>query len=266
MDEYRNLVHTARHHLQLELSSGTGPFTQGRRIAIRQGRAQYSNGTRALGSLQGARQATGTFHSVSQRCNGWISSPSFNHRIKVLPNKKMALIVTWNDTTGTGTHKNMLEQLTQQMKRQAAAYTDHLNEVSAAQQKELTRRHQSQLELEADQHQLARNQDLAKLTGMTKGIQERTRQSRQGSCSSASSRTVARSSIFDRRRMAENGRNSDVNHEFNQSMNSSTRCSKGNVNWFRQLWHSKRSIRLHRIIFRMASEYAVGLLLSMANC
>ena len=70
------------------------PFTQGRRIAIRQGRAQYSNGTRALGSLQGARQATGTFHSVSQRCNGWISSPSFNHRIKVLLNKKMALIVT----------------------------------------------------------------------------------------------------------------------------------------------------------------------------
>ena len=57
----------------------------------------------------------------------------------------------------------MLEQLTQQMKRQAAAYTDHLNEVSAAQQKELTRRHQSQLELEAAQHQLARNQDLAEV-------------------------------------------------------------------------------------------------------
>ena len=52
MDEYRNLVHTAHRHLQLELSSGTGPFTQGRRIAIRQGRAQYSNGTRALESLQ----------------------------------------------------------------------------------------------------------------------------------------------------------------------------------------------------------------------
>ena len=99
MDEYRNLVHTARHHLQLELSSV--PFTQGRRIAIRRGRAQHSNGTRALGSLQGARQATGTFHAVSQR---WISSSSFNHRIKVLLNKKMVLIVTLNDATGAGTH------------------------------------------------------------------------------------------------------------------------------------------------------------------
>ena len=68
--------------------------------------------------------------------------------------------------------KNMSEQFTQQMKRQAAAHTDHLNEVLAAQQGELTRKHQSQLELEAAQHQLVRNQDLAKLTGMAKGIQE----------------------------------------------------------------------------------------------
>jgi len=34
--------------------------------------------------------------------------------------------------------KNMSEQFTQQMKRQAAAHTDHLNEVLAAQQGELT--------------------------------------------------------------------------------------------------------------------------------
>ena len=79
------------------------PFTQGRRIAIRRGRAQHSNGTHALGSLQGAHQATGTFHSISQR---WISSSSFNHRIKVLLNKKMVLIVTLNDTTGAGTHNS----------------------------------------------------------------------------------------------------------------------------------------------------------------
>jgi len=38
--EYHNLTHTARRHLQLELPSGIGPFTQGKR--------QHSNGSRAL--------------------------------------------------------------------------------------------------------------------------------------------------------------------------------------------------------------------------
>jgi hypothetical protein len=38
------------------------------------------------------------------------------------------------------------------------------------QQRELTRRHQSQPELEAAQHQLACKQDIAKLAGMAKGI------------------------------------------------------------------------------------------------
>ena len=87
--------------------------------------------------------------------------------------------------------KNLSEQLTQQMKRKAAAHTDHLNQVLTTQQRELTRRHQSQLELEAAQHKLARNQDLAKLADMAKGIRECTRQCRHGSCSSASAGTLA---------------------------------------------------------------------------
>jgi hypothetical protein len=93
----------------------------------------------------------------------------------------------------------MSEQFTWQMKRPEAARTNHLDEVSAAQQGTLTRKHQSQLESGATQHQLVRNQDLAKLTSTAKGIQESARQSRQGSCSSASARTVARGPIVHRR-------------------------------------------------------------------
>jgi hypothetical protein len=57
------------------------------------------------------------------------------------------------------------------MKRQhadAAANTNHLYDVLAAKQGELTRRRQTQVELEADR--LARNQDLAMLTSIAKGI------------------------------------------------------------------------------------------------
>jgi len=49
----------------------------------------------------------------------------------------------------------MSEQFTNQMERQTAAHVDHLDEVLAAQQGELTGTHQSQLELEAAQ--LSRN-------------------------------------------------------------------------------------------------------------
>jgi hypothetical protein len=70
---------------------------------------------------------------------------------------------------------------TQQMQRPEASRTNHLNEVLAAQQGELTRKHQNQLESGAAQHhhQLVRNQDLARLTGMGKGIQESAHHSRK---------------------------------------------------------------------------------------
>jgi hypothetical protein len=61
----------------------------------------------------------------------------------------------------------------------------------SAQQGELTRK-QSQLESGAAQNQLDRNQDLAKLTGRAKVIQESAHQSREASCRSARTRIMAR--------------------------------------------------------------------------
>lgn len=66
----------------------------------------------------------------------------------------------------------MSDQFTQQLKRQAAAYTDHLNDSLKVQQQELTRTFQAERELDMAKLLAAYHQELAKLHGMAKGIQD----------------------------------------------------------------------------------------------
>lgn len=65
----------------------------------------------------------------------------------------------------------MSDQFTQQLKRQAAAYTDHLNESLKAQQQELTRTFDAERQLELATLMAKYHEDLAKLHGLAKGIQ-----------------------------------------------------------------------------------------------
>lgn len=69
----------------------------------------------------------------------------------------------------------MSDQFTQQLKRQAAAHTDHLNEVLSVQQQELTRKHDNERELQLSQVKLAHSEELAKWLGMARGIQQSVR-------------------------------------------------------------------------------------------
>ncbi len=69
----------------------------------------------------------------------------------------------------------MSDQFTQQLKRQAAAHTDHLNEVLSVQQQELTRKHDNERELQLSQLRLAHSEELAKWLGMARGIQHSVR-------------------------------------------------------------------------------------------
>lgn len=66
----------------------------------------------------------------------------------------------------------MSDQFTQQLKRQAAAYTDHLNDSLKMQQQELARTFQADRELEMAKLLATYHQELAKLHGMAKGIQD----------------------------------------------------------------------------------------------
>ena len=66
----------------------------------------------------------------------------------------------------------MSDQFTQQLKRQAAAYTDHLNDSLKMQQQELQRTFDAERELEMAKILASYHQDLAKLHGMAKGIQD----------------------------------------------------------------------------------------------
>ena len=66
----------------------------------------------------------------------------------------------------------MSDQFTQQLKRQAAAYTDHLNDSLKMQQQELQRTFDAERELEMAKLLASYHQDLAKLHGMAKGIQD----------------------------------------------------------------------------------------------
>lgn len=66
----------------------------------------------------------------------------------------------------------MSDQFTQQLKRQAAAYTDHLNDSLKMQEQELKRTFDAERELEMAKLLALYHQDLAKLHGMAKGIQD----------------------------------------------------------------------------------------------
>lgn len=70
-------------------------------------------------------------------------------------------------------HEKILsEQFTQQLKRQAAAYTDHLSDSLATQQDELKRKFEGERELERAKLTSAYHEQLAKLHGMAKGVEE----------------------------------------------------------------------------------------------
>ena len=70
-------------------------------------------------------------------------------------------------------HEQILsDQFTQQLKRQAGAYTDHLNETLNMQKEELIRRFEGERELELAKVLASYHGELAKLYGMAKGVQE----------------------------------------------------------------------------------------------
>lgn len=70
-------------------------------------------------------------------------------------------------------HEKILsEQFTQQLKRQAAAYTDHLNDSLSTQQDELKRKFEGEREIELAKLASAYHEQLAKLHGMAKGVQD----------------------------------------------------------------------------------------------
>lgn len=66
----------------------------------------------------------------------------------------------------------MSEQFTQQLKRQAAAYTDHLSDTLNMQHDELKRRFEGERELELAKVLAAYHEELAKLHGMARGVQD----------------------------------------------------------------------------------------------
>ena len=70
-------------------------------------------------------------------------------------------------------HEQILsDQFTQQLKRQAGAYTDHLNETLNMQKEELIRRFEGERELELAKVLASYHGELAKLFGIAKGVQE----------------------------------------------------------------------------------------------
>jgi hypothetical protein len=75
MDEYRNLIHTARRHLQLELSIRPELALSLKADNWKLGEEDLNIGTMVhahwkITSLQGASQTKGLFHSFPQRCIG----------------------------------------------------------------------------------------------------------------------------------------------------------------------------------------------------
>ena len=66
----------------------------------------------------------------------------------------------------------MSDQFTQQLKLQAAAYTDHLNDTLKTQYGELKRTFEAERELEIAKLAASHHENLAKLHGMGKGIQD----------------------------------------------------------------------------------------------
>lgn len=179
MDEYRNLIDTARRHLRLEVSS-LRPELAATLDAAHIGadelnilmahaywkiltlqkelsRQQALEQQRLLSAVDVQRREDE--HVMESRLR--VEMEKQYYELKAQFSQEMALH-----------EKNMSDQWTQQMKRQAAAHTHHLNDQLAAQHDNLSAKHQMELQLQAAQHQLALLEQLAPLVGAAQGVRD----------------------------------------------------------------------------------------------
>lgn len=181
MDEYRELVDTARRNLQLELSSIrpelTPTFkTEDTKLGEEELNILMAHAYWKIITLQ--KELAKQQHQEQQRLRGALQtqrkedSSILESRLRVeLERQYYELKAQYNHDISV--HEQILsDQFTQQLKRQAGAYTDHLNETLNMQKEELIRRFEGERELELAKVLASYHGELAKLFGMAKGVQE----------------------------------------------------------------------------------------------
>ncbi|XP_046460534.1 MICOS complex subunit MIC60-like [Daphnia pulex] len=181
MDEYRELVDTARHNLQMELSSIRPELapsfkTEGSKLGEEEINILMAHAYWKIITLQKelARQQS----CEQQRLKGALDTQRkedhsvLESRLRVeLERQYYELKAKYNQDISFH-EKTLSDQFTQQLKLQAAAYTDHLNDTLKTQRLELKRTFDAERELEVAKLLASHHENLAKLHGMGKGIQD----------------------------------------------------------------------------------------------
>uniref|UniRef100_A0A0P5XHL2 MICOS complex subunit MIC60 n=1 Tax=Daphnia magna TaxID=35525 RepID=A0A0P5XHL2_9CRUS len=181
MDEYRELVDTARHNLQMELSAirpdlSPNLKTEGTKLGEEEVNILMAHAYWKIITLQ--KELAKQQSREQQRLKGALDMQRkedfsiLESRLRVeLERQYYELKAKYNQDISFH-EKTLSDQFTQQLKLQAAAYTDHLNDSLKTQYLELKRTFEAERELDIAKLSALHHEDLAKLHGMGKGIQD----------------------------------------------------------------------------------------------
>ncbi|XP_045027350.1 MICOS complex subunit MIC60 isoform X2 [Daphnia magna] len=181
MDEYRELVDTARHNLQMELSAirpdlSPNLKTEGTKLGEEEVNILMAHAYWKIITLQ--KELAKQQSREQQRLKGALDMQRkedfsiLESRLRVeLERQYYELKAKYNQDISFH-EKTLSDQFTQQLKLQAAAYTDHLNDSLKTQYLELKRTFEAERELDIAKLAALHHEDLAKLHGMGKGIQD----------------------------------------------------------------------------------------------
>jgi len=181
LDEYRSLVDTARKNLQLELSSIRPDLTasmqnEGAKLGEEELNILMAHAywkitalQKELAKQQSLEQQRLRIALEQQRKEDVVSMEA---RLRVeLERQYYELKAQYGHDIAM--HEKVLsDQFMQQLKRQAGAHIDHLNEMLNVQQEELTRRHGGEREAQLAELRTNHLTEISKLHGMAIGVQD----------------------------------------------------------------------------------------------